>query len=267
MTTRDQTISDDERVRSGTRYDDVEAFVSATFAQCSEERRPIWSFYLAHPVLAAQTLRAIRRLPIVDVRLPQSGARDALVRLLSEQKAGRIASLGATAVLQTPDEPGTFLEGPDRATVRRKVRAAVKQGVEIRPVPDAERRRLLGLADRNEQVNEREQYRVAEPSNGDLLDYDLWLGAYDAEGRPVMLAVIPYSGEFAVLRYFRTLEPGRASSDARYLMTHAVAEELASRGVRYLIDSARPHWLQNGLRHFQRMVGFRLLRLRLTFDA
>lgn len=265
--TQDQKTSVDEQARPGQRYDDIEAFVSATFAQCSEEHRTIWAFYLAHPLLAARTLRAILRLPRVEVRLPRSGARDALVQLLSEQTAGRIASLGATAVLQTPDEPGTYLEGPDRATVRRKVRAAVKQGVEVRPVPESERRRLLGLADRHEQANEREEYRVDQPSNEDLLDYDLWLGAYDADGRPVMLAVTPYSGEFAVLRYFRTLEPGRASSDARYLMTHAVAEELASRGVRYLVDSARPHWLQNGLRHFQRMVGFRLLRLRLTFDT
>lgn len=267
MTARNGTISSDERVRPDEGEDDVEAFVSATFAQCSEEHRPIWAFYLVHPALAVRTLRAIHRLPAVEVRLPRSADRDAVVRLLSEQRAGRIASLGATAVLRTPDEPGTFLDGPDRATVRRKVRAAAKQGVEIRPVPDADRLRFLALADRNEQANEREEYRVAEPSNGDLLDHDLWLGAYDADERPLMLAVIPHAGEFAVLRYFRTLEPGRASSDARYLMTSEVAEELAARGVRYLIDSARPHWLPNGLRHFQRMVGFRLLRLRLTFDA
>ena len=77
-----------------------------------------------------------------------------------------------------------------------------------------------------------------------------------------MLAVIPCSGEWAVLRYFRTLAPGQASSDARYLMTEAVAETLGGLGVRHLVDSARPHWLPNGLRHFQRMVGFRLVRLR-----
>jgi hypothetical protein len=266
MTTQDDRTPVSERPRPGQDQDELEAFVARTFAQCSDEHKSIHVFYAAHPVLTVRTLRAILRLPLVDVRLPRAGDREALARLLKEQRVGRVASLGATAVLQTPAEPGTYLDGSDRATVRRKVRSATKQGVEIRTVPQADRRHLLELADRNEQENEREEYRVAQPSNEDLLEYGLWLGAYDADGRPIMLAVIPYSGEFGILRYFRTLEPGRASSDARYLMTDAVAEELARRGVRYLIDTARPHWLQNGLRHFQRMVGFRLVRLRLRFD-
>lgn len=43
----------------------------------------------------------------------------------------------------------------------------------------------------------------------------------------------------------------------------ALAEALAERGVRYLVDTAEPQWLPGGLRHFQRMIGFRLVRVRL----
>jgi hypothetical protein len=178
-----------------------------------------------------------------------------------EHGTSRRAMLGVSAVLETPTRPGTYEEGRSRATVRRKIRAAEKQGVTVRAVRMADRANLLALADYHERANERDEYRNASPDNDDLLEYDLWLAAYDAYDQPIMLAVIPCAGEWAVLRYFRTLTAGQASSDARYLMAREVAEALAARGVRALVDTARPHWLPNGLRHFQRMIGFRLVRI------
>jgi len=40
-------------------------------------------------------------------------------------------------------------------------------------------------------------------------------------------------------------------------------EHLVRLGAWYLIDQASPLWLANGLRHYQRMLGFRLVRFRL----
>ena len=44
-------------------------------------------------------------------------------------------------------------------------------------------------------------------------------------------------------------------------MTQVLVETLSARGVRYLVEGTHPAELPNGLRHFQRMVGFRLHRV------
>jgi hypothetical protein len=104
-------------------------------------------------------------------------------------------------------------------------------------------------------------YRVPEPDNDDLLDHDVWLVVEDRDGTPLLLAVAPHDGALATLRYFRTLGWTDAHSDARYLATSALVTELAQRGVRHLLDTATPAEQTNGLRHFQRMVGFRYVRV------
>ena len=77
----------------------------------------------------------------------------------------------------------------------------------------------------------------------------------------MLLAVIPVDGPFATLRYFRTLGAGDAYSLSRYLATHAVVTERTARAVRWLLDTAPSGGQTNGVRHFQRMVGFRYVRL------
>ena len=137
-------------------------------------------------------------------------------------------------------------------------------GVTVRGVPDiAERLQLVVAADRVERNHPDPAYRVEDPRNFDLLDHDLWLVACDDEGTPLLLSVTPVDGDLATLRYFRTLGTGPAHSDSRYLMTHALVVELSRRGVRWLLDTDPPGSQKNGLRHFQRMVGFRYARVRL----
>lgn len=239
----------------------VEAAVSQRFAEFVDSGSSVPVFLARHPRLALQIVRDIRELPRLEAVLTAGAEAAAVEEQLMRNRTSRRFLSGVSAVLHVPAVPGTYLEGHERATVRRKIRGAAKKGVTVRPVPEPQRAALLALADRHEQQNERAEYRVAAPQNADLLDYDLWVAAYDGEDRPIALSVIPVAGEWATLRYFRTLVPGDASSDARYLMSQAVAEALCERGVRYLVDTARPHWLPNGLRHFQRMVGFRLVRV------
>lgn len=235
--------------------------LSQHFADLVETGWSVPAFVLRRPRAALDVARDISALPRLTAILPRQEEAPAVREQMMRNRASRLAMAGVSAVLHMPAVPGTFLDGHERATVRRKVRAAAKQGVTVRPVPVHERPALLELADVHEQHNERAQYRVAEPHNGDLLTYDTWFAAYDGEGVPIALSVTPVAGEWATLRYFRTLRAGQAASDARYLMTNVVAEALGARGVRHLVDTARPHWLPNGLRHFQRMVGFRLVRV------
>ena len=169
-----------------------------------------------------------------------------------------------TAVLEVPAEPEDYLQGRRAQTLRRKIRAAERRGLEVRRVEDpAERRALVGVASDAEQAHADPTYRVRRPDNDDLLQHDVWLVVEGPEGTPLLLSVAPYDGEFATLRYFRTLGSGEAHTDARYLASSALVAELARRRVRYLIDTATPPEQTNGLRHFQRMVGFRYARVRL----
>jgi hypothetical protein len=238
-----------------------EVEISEAFARYVEAGVPLWRYVARHPVGAFRTHRDIAALPAHPAELPPTAEAAAVQAQLLEHGTSRRAMLGVSAVLETPTTPGTYTDGHTRATVRRKIRAAQKQGVTVRPVPAEDRAELLMLANLHEQANAREEYRNTSPDNDDLLDYGLWLAAYDAHDEPIMLSVTPCAGEWGVLRYFRTLVPGQASSDARYLMARELAEALAARGVRRLVDSSRPHWLPNGLRHFQRMIGFRLIRI------
>jgi hypothetical protein len=124
-----------------------------------------------------------------------------------------------------------------------------------------ERRNLLKLANDFERTHPDVAYRVANPNNRDLFGRRLWLAAFSADGRPLLLCVPLIDGELAVLRYFRTLGTSLEHSTARYYMTQALAEQLVRLGVRCVFDDVSPFRLSKGLRHFQRTLGFRIARV------
>lgn len=222
-----------------------------------------WRYVAGHPRDCVRAVRAVRRLAVVGTgRLPGHEGRMVADAVRAPAFLGvPIGRLGM-AVLDVPTDAASYLLGPSRATVRRKVRAAAKDGTAFRPVRDpAERRALRLLADGFEQAHRDDRYRVEDPDNADLEDVDLWLVGESPEGVPLLLVVVPVAGSTAVLRYFRTLGAGPAHSNARYLGTAELVEELARRGVRHLVDPMPPGELTNGLRHFQRMVGFRYRRV------
>jgi hypothetical protein len=210
--------------------------------------------------------RAVRRLPTVEARPADTPGGRAVRRVLAARATyGVPARLLGTAVLEVPVDAEDYVSGRRAQTLRRKIRSAERLGLEVLVVEEgADRRRLVEAANQAERAHADPAYRVPAPRNDDLLDHDVWLTVVDPEGQPLLLAVAPYDGEFATLRYFRTLGASEAHSDARYLASSALVDELAARGVRYLLDTATPAEQTNGLRHFQRMVGFRyaLVRLR-----
>ena len=209
--------------------------------------------------------RAVRGLPVIEARPSDTPGGRAVRRVLAGRASyGVPARVLGTAVLEVPEDGDDYVVGRRAQTLRRKLRAAERHGLEVRRIhDDAERRALVGIANHAEQTHVDPSYRVPTPDNDDLLDHDVWLTVDDPEGRPLLLAVAPRDGELATLRYFRTLGAGDAHSDARYLATRALVTELAGHGVRYLLDTASPAEQTNGLRHFQRMVGFRYARVRL----
>jgi len=208
---------------------------------------------------------AVRHLPVVEARPGATPGGRAVRRVLAARATyGVPARLLGTAVLEVPADAEHYLSGRRAQTLRRKIRSAERLGLGVRRIDDvADRRRLVEAANDAEQTHTDPAYRVPAPRNDDLLDHDVWLTVDDPEGQPLLLAVAPYDGEFAILRYFRTLGSSEAHSDARYLASSALVDELSARGVRYLLDTATPAEQTNGLRHFQRMVGFRYARVRL----
>ena len=222
-------------------------------------------YLLGHGRETWAAIRAVRRLPVVDAYPSTTPGGREVRRVLTGRTAyGMPRRLLGTAVLEVPANGADHLLGRRAQTLRRRIRSAERHGLVVRRVDDlAERRRLVAVANQAERDHVDPSYRVPTPHNEDLLDHDVWLTVDDEEARPLLLAVAPRDGPFATLRYFRTLGSGEAHSDARYLATSALVAELARHGVRHLLDTATPAEQTNGLRHFQRMVGFRYARIRL----
>ena len=76
--------------------------------------------------------------------------------------------------------------------------------------------------------------------------------------------MIPCDGEWSVLSYFKTLEHSDNARLARHWLSGIVVQRLSAMGVRYLADEASPIGLPTGLRSFQRRLGYRLVRVRVT---
>ena len=218
------------------------------------------------PLRSFRVLRGIRNLPVVRAARPSDQPGGRAVRRILDLRGpyGVPARWWGSAALAVPADASEHVEGSRAQTLRRKIRAAERQGISCRSVQRADRIGLLARANAVEQTHHDEQYRVLTPRNDDLLEHDLWMVAEDGAGEPLLLAVIPVDGELATLRYFRTLGGGDLYSLSRYFATHALVAELSKRGVRWLLDTEPPGAQKNGVRHFQRMVGFRYVRLRVV---
>jgi hypothetical protein len=225
-------------------------------------------YLLRRPRSTAAAFASARRLPTLRVSTSGTVEGRAVRRELSRgARRLRTPLHNVSGAISIPDSFREYEEGSAKQTLRRKVRAAQKRGVTYEVVTDPSlKHELVEIADAYERANPRERYRAASPSNADLLDYDLWLLARTADGTPLLLSVTPIDDGVAALRYFRTLSASPEASDARYLMTWALVRELTGRHVHHLVDTTISMHLSHGLRHFQRMVGFRLLRLEVTED-
>ena len=222
-----------------------------------------WRYALRHPVHLVRACHNLMRLPQLTAELSDSDGGRAV-----SEGLGRVRPLlrtpihSAVTVLELPDTPEEYSAGRHKQTLRRKCREAEKRGVRWAAVQKPkERERLADLADERDRTHPRDEYRNVSGANRELLIHPLMLAAYAADGRPILVSITPTDGRWAVLQYFRTLEDTPEASAARYLLTKVLAEHLIQRGVRFLADNASPMGINSGLRHFQRMLGFRIVRV------
>jgi hypothetical protein len=223
-------------------------------------------YCLRHPGECLFAFVRIFQMPPLRADLSENLEGTVIRRRLSQGSVIRRTIFPLRAVLTLPRDHGQYDLGSSKKTLRYEARRARRLGVRWARVDEpAERQKLLQLAAEWEQMHPIEYYREQYPTDhSPLLDYGLWLAAYSTEGRPLLLSVTPVDGEWALLLYFRTLTTGQEASTARYLMTQVLVEHLIGLRVRYLADPASPLWLANGLRHYQRILGFRLVRFHLV---
>lgn len=249
--------------------DESEKMLSRYFDDYVSSGKPGISHVLRTPHHSFSALIALYRQPLIRATLTDTVEGVAIREYMTRRSSlGRTVVHSATSLLVLPENPIDYSLGAARQTLRRKARKALKSGVHWKEVDDAEERQtLVNLARESEQNHPLEDYRESTPDNTDLLNYGLWLVAYSQDDCPLLLSVTPIDGEWALLRYFRTLGGGGDEhSNARYLMTQVLVERLIKAGVRYLADMSSPVGLPNGLRHFQRMLGFRIVRVVIEKD-
>jgi hypothetical protein len=233
-----------------------------------DSRKPLGYYVARHFRRSVNAFIALRQTPCYKV-IPSAQLDGAAIRALwlRHSALSRMTGL-TTAVLTLPREPGQYSVGGSKRTLRKKVQRAHRLGLSWAEVNDPqERRNLLKFANDCERTHPDIAYRIANPDNRDLLGYRFWLTAFSAEGRPLLLCVVLVDGELALLRYFRALGSDLEHSTARYYMAEVLAEHLVRLGVRYLFDDTSPFRLNNGLRHFQRMLGFRIARVHIARRA
>jgi hypothetical protein len=223
-------------------------------------------YCLQHPGKCLSAFAAVFKLPTLRADLSENLEGSVIRVELSRSSVIRRTIFPLRAVLALPRDQGQYELGSSKKTLRYEARRARRLGVRWCRVDEpAERRKLLQLAAEWEHAHPVEYYRTPYyTDHSPLLDYRLWLAAYSAAGRPLLLSVSPVDGEWALLHYFRTLTTGQEASSARYLMTQVLVEHLVDLRVRYLADPASPLWLANGLRYYQRILGFRLVRFHLV---
>lgn len=259
-----RAIADRLRRRPHPSVQEREELVSAYFADYVTAGSHRWRHALRHPVISVRALNHLLRLPELTAELTDTpGGRAIWEGLLRDRPVVPTPVHAAASILVLPEVPEDYSLGRARQTLRRKCREAEKRGVTWAAVVDpAERERLAEIADERDRTHPRDEYRNESGDNAALLVHPLWLAAYGEDGRPLLVSITPTDGQWAMLQYFRTMEDGPEASAARYLMTKVLAEHLIRRGVRYLADNSSPMGIQNGLRHFQRMLGFRIFRVR-----
>lgn len=229
-----------------------------------ESGRGGFGYVVRHPPDAVRALSAVQQLPVVHPpeHSATPGGRE-VARVIHQRGPLNLpARWWGFAAFPIPMDLANALARPEAKRLRYNLRLAEAADITCRLVHPTEKPELLERAQHRDRNHSDPVYRVADPRNEDLLDHDPWVVAQDCNGEPLTLAVAATDGEFAVLRYFRTLGDGDDHSLSRYPTHWALVEVLSDNGVRWLLDPNPPAAQTNGVRLFQRIIGFRHLRIR-----
>jgi hypothetical protein len=208
-----------------------------------------------------RSLAWIRRLPVLEVEVSDSPAGRAIRQALTGRR-GIVPAALAAAVLELPAEPESYLIGRSKQAVRTGRNHAGRQGVAVvRVTDDGERRaRALELADAGIRTDFVPSLRAWASDPQD----ESWF-AVDPDGTTLAVAIVAVDG--AVARLSAMISAGGSvRSPARYLLSAQVFMDLIAAGVSHVILEGSL-FLPPGLLHFQRLLGFRPMNIRLRRPA
>ena len=218
------------------------------------------SLSLSHLFLLGRIWLRLNRVPSITLDVGNDWEAELIRGSLDRRSFGFRTALHRAASVLAIDAGSNSLQGSRFSTLRRMDRKAARIGITCRAVLSHEREHLLDQAIRFETENPDARYRRESPNSHGLRQTSLWLAAFSSDGVPLALSVTPTSGDVALLRYMRTLQPPPEASLARYALTAELVRTLSEMQVRHLIDSVSPLALPCTLRHFATMVGFRIMR-------
>ncbi|MDL5154368.1 hypothetical protein [Actinomycetospora termitidis] len=188
-------------------------------------------------------------LPMLTVECSASAVGDRMAAKYDGARHGVPRRL-AVSVLALPDSSEDYLRGRSKQALRTNSRRAREAGVTCRRMGRVEADvRLTAL------LRARGEEDLLPGVRADLVagTVQAWL-ARDADDLTEVIALTSTDGTFARLDLMLSA-PDREAGPARYLLSAHVVGELIDRGVRHLaVDTAL--WLDAGLRHFQRLLGF-----------
>jgi hypothetical protein len=187
-----------------------------------------------------------RRLPVVDVRLSDSPAGRVIGEHLAIREAGRWRYRGAQGVLPLPAEFADYLRGRSRQAVRTNIGHARREQVTV--ISEALDNWAPGDGDS----------RIDHISPGPA---ERW-AVISEDDRFLAEAIVSIDREVALLQ-------GMASwtTYARWLLHTAIVERLCGSCDVLLTNSDDAYFMDAGNRHFQRLLGYRISRLRVTVAA
>lgn len=181
-------------------------------------------------------------LPSIRIRPTASSAGRMIAEHLAIRWDGHWKFRRAQAVLLLPAEFPQYLRGRHRQAVRTNVRRARDAGltVEHHPVEEWE----PGSDD----------FRVAHITPGPV---ERW-NVIESDGRIVAQAILSVDGDVALLHGLMS-----TVTHARWLLHTAIVERLCGTSGVLLVNSDDAYLLAPGTRHFQRLLGYSVARLRL----
>jgi hypothetical protein len=188
-----------------------------------------------------------RRLPSIEIPVSAAPAGRMIGEHFSIREGNRLRFGRAQGVLQLPADPAEYLRGRSRQAIRTNLGHAARAGLTVYSCS------IDNWA----------------PGTGDIRAGQITPGpaerwmVLDAEGAIVADSILSVDREVALLQGL-VLVTEEAKNYSRWLLHTAIVERLCGSCRTLLTNSEDSYRLPAGNQHFQRLLGYRVMRLRLT---
>jgi hypothetical protein len=210
-----------------------------------------------HPGQLMEVAAAILRLPRLQVIVSAESHGENLIKRLGRRSFSAMGWYPAESAMVLPVDEATYLRGKARQALRTNVTRAKKDGLRCLRVSDADERKRW--------TDEIFAARTAPENLAEFMEHYETRGAVgptdmhvivDAEDQLVALCEVAVDTETAMVDVFVKMPDHPSAAVARYMMLLDIVSGLIDRGVKVLlVDASRLH-VSEGIRYFQRRVGF-----------